>query len=189
LLLKRSFPAEKPGSFFFYEKFCNYVANGNHATLSTVRKMDYTLEVIGRLRSHYAGMASEIRVFLLGFSKSGWGAMNLLLQHPQGIDGMLIWDAPLSTDWNEKWGMRESFGDKEHFTAHYMLPEILKTHYSNAKDKKIVIAGYDLFENESRAFVRLLREYDIPVIHDSTMSYQHRWNREWIMQLLGYADW
>lgn len=85
--------------------------------------------------------------------------------------------------------MRESFGDKEHFTAHYMLPEILKTHYSNAKDKKIVIAGYDLFENESRAFVRLLREYNIPVIHDSTMSYQHRWNREWIMQLLGYVDW
>jgi S-formylglutathione hydrolase FrmB len=53
--------------------------------------------------------------FLVGFSKSGWGACTLLLRHPQTFGRAAAWDAPMMMDQPGEWGSSPIFGTKQNF--------------------------------------------------------------------------
>jgi hypothetical protein len=159
----------------------------NHVSNPEVRQEHYTLEVIDLMKARYAAAAPKVRVFLLGFSKSGWGAMHLLVKHPEAIDGIFIWDAPLATAWNEHWGMRAAFGSEAHFEENYYFMREKDLSYEELKNKRIVVGGYDFFEELSRDFLALLDEKGIAYVHNPTLEYAHRWDRNWIQALLSHG--
>lgn len=160
---------------------------GNHISNEEVRQLDYTRELITNTKAEYEASGKKVRVFLLGFSKSGWGSMHILLEYPRLIEGILIWDAPLSTRWNEKWGMQQVFGNEENFMENHYLLRASDRKYEALKNKTIVIGGYDYFESSSTRFLTQLEENGIPYFHDNTLKYPHKWDSRWIARLLSYC--
>ena len=161
---------------------------GNHISNKEIRQLDYTLEVIKYIKTKYSYLDKKIKVFLLGFSKSGWGAMNILISHAYLIDGILIWDAPLSTRGIEKWGMQQIFGNEDNFNKNYFLLRENGIKHEALKNKIIIIGGYDYFEDSSIEFLDLLDENEIEYFHDNTLSYPHKWDKNWIYKLLTYCN-
>lgn len=155
---------------------------GNHPADTSTWQLSYTKELIGQMKAVHSG--KRIAVYLLGFSKSGWGSMSLLLHHPELIDGIMVWDAPLAANWNEKWGMQQVFDNQVHFMANYHLMRYAKDELKVLHGKTIIIGGYDLFEKESTAFLKLLDSKGIHYLHTPDLHYKHEWNKEWISQLL-----
>lgn len=157
---------------------------GNHISNKSIWQLDFTVDLIKSYRLKYSN--KKFKVYLLGFSKSGWGSMNILIKYPELIDGILIWDAPLSTKWNEKWGMHYSFGNEENFMNNYYLMRENGIEFERLKNKKIVIGGYDLFEKQTKDFLIRLDENDIKYIYDDNLRTKHEWNKDWILRLLYY---
>jgi hypothetical protein len=64
--------------------------------------------------------------WLVGFSKSGNGALSLLFRHPDIFDAAAVWDAPVQlTDITRFPSVQGNFGSKENF-ARYFIPSLLK---------------------------------------------------------------
>jgi hypothetical protein len=157
---------------------------GSHPTDEDNNQLKYTIELIKLIRLKYNHNLTKI--YLLGFSKSGFGAMNLIIKHPELIDGIMIWDAPLSTEWNEKWGMQYSFGTKENFMNNYYLMRD-NIELEVLKNKLIIIGGFDLFENQTKEFQSRLDKYGINYICDNNIRFKHEWNKDWIYKLLQHS--
>jgi hypothetical protein len=64
-------------------------------------------------------------LLLLGFSKSGWGALfSLLLRHPDVFGKAAAWDAPLVMDSPGRHGNGDIFGTPENFEKY--SPDVRK---------------------------------------------------------------
>ena len=161
---------------------------GNHPSNSEIRQLDYTIEVISHIKLKYSYSDKRIMTYLLGFSKSGWGCMNIMIRYPSFIDGILLWDSPLSTVWNKNWRMEEVFGNEEHFMKNYYLMRPNAIDFEKLENKKIVIGGYDYFESQSEAFLQLLDQHGVNYVQDNSISYPHKWNKDWIYKLLLYCN-
>ena len=161
---------------------------GNHVSNKEIWQLDYTIEVIKNAKTKYSNSDKNVRVFLVGFSKSGWGAMNILMSHSYLIDGVLIWDAPLSARRIDKWGMQQIFGDQDYFNRNYYLLRENGINTEELKNKKIVIGGYANFEDSSTEFLDLLDKNEIQYFHDSTLNYPHKWDKNWVYELLTYCN-
>lgn len=159
---------------------------GNHNSNRLIWQLEYTVDLIKNYRSRY--IDKNLKVYLLGFSKSGFGSMNLILKYPELINGVIIWDAPLSTKWNVKWGMEDSFGTESNFMNHYYLMRENGIDYKVLKNKLLIIGGFDLFENQTIDFLKILDENGIKYIYDNTIKFKHEWNKDWIYRLFLYCD-
>ena len=90
----------------------------------------FTLLVTGWVRQHLAVTGQE-QVYLIGFSRSGLGAANLLFRHPYVYAACATWDAPFGmTDYDGTDPIRGSmvggdsqdgFGTSANFTNHYQM--------------------------------------------------------------------
>ena len=153
----------------------------NHPTDSTNQQEAYTLECINLIKEKYKDYTQK--VYCVGFSKSGWGSMSLVMKYPQLIDGIFVWDAPLATDWNEKWHMSEGVGTKNHFMENYAFAN-RTNEIKNLKRKTIVVGGYDLFKDLSTQFVQQLRGSGVYLKHLSNIDYPHVWSQDWMYTIL-----
>ncbi len=161
---------------------------GNHISNKKIRQLDYTLEVIKYMKAKYSNLDKKIKVFLLGFSKSGWGAMNILISHANLIDGILIWDAPLSIRGIEKYGMQQIFGSEDNFNKDYFLLRENGIRHEELNNKIIIIGGYDYFEDSTNEFLDLLDKNRIEYLYDNSLRYPHKWDKNWIYKLLMYCN-
>jgi len=123
--------------------------------------LNYLNDVIKNITSGY--QEYNLKTYLLGFSKSGWGSMSLILNPQNNIDGIFIWDAPLMTKYNPDWDMDEVFENEKYFNE-----------------------CYDLFGNQSIEFIEKMKLYGVNFIHLDTLNYHHEWNKDWIYSLLTY---
>lgn len=124
-----------------------------------------------------AAQELSVKPFLIGFSKGGLGAMNLLLRNPDIFSGAISWDAPLMMDrYSQLYGSRDSFReDIDEFTPSRHVG------YSNpAPDKKVSILGSNMFTQDTEDFHNLLLDHGIPHYYDPYMPYRHHWNSPWM---------
>lgn len=171
---------------FIQQDYINTPWYGNHDSNKKVWQLEYTIELIKNICLRYGN--KNLKVYLLGFSKSGFGSINILIKYPELIDGIMIWDAPLSTKWNENWRMQDSFGSEHNFMRDYCLMRKTRIEFENLINKEIIIAGYDLFEAQSKDFLKRLDENGIKYIYDNTIKYKHEWNKDWIYRILLHCD-
>lgn len=174
----------KNNVIFIQPEFYRTPWYGNHPTNPKIGQLNYLNDVIKSITSGYQDY--KLKIYLLGFSKSGWGSMSLLLNPQNNIDGIFIWDAPLTTKYNPGWDMDEVFETEKYFNESYYLPTKLTENHQILDGKSIVIGGYDLFRNQSTEFIGLMKIYGVNFIHIDTLNYQHEWNKDWIYSLLTY---
>lgn len=167
---------------FIQPEFSTVPWYGDHPSDSKIQQEKYLLEIIRDVQSEFREYFT--RTYLLGFSKSGWGSMSMLLNHPDLIDGVFIWDAPLTIDRFPKWAMQKVFSDENYYNSHYNLANRLDRQHTAFQSKTIVVGGYDYFRKESTDFLKQLDGYGVKYLHDTTLNFQHKWDRNWIYPLL-----
>jgi hypothetical protein len=155
----------------------------DHPTNAKIRQEMHLLKVvIPFLENTYPVSTERSGRLLLGFSKSGWGALSLLLRHPDVFGKAVAWDAPLMMAQPNRFGMGEIFGTQENFEK-YRLTSLAK---ERAKDiagpPRLALTGYASFREHHQQFHDLLQRLDIPHEYRDEKKGQHNWHSGWVAE-------
>lgn len=130
---------------------------------------------------------------LVGFSKSGWGAVSLLLRNPETFYRAAGWDIGIRVDAGpidendraeriaREWGTRENF-------ERYRLSTLIRTRGKALGNE----ARLFYFNVEGRrgpggeALHRLLVEYEIPHRYVYEPHREHRWDSGWLPEAIDF---
>ena len=153
----------------------------DHPTDQTVAQETYLLKaVVPAVDEHYPTTGDNVSRLLLGFSKSGWGAVTLLLRHPDVFGKAAAWDAPLMMDVSGRFGSAPIFGTQENFEK-YQVSTLLETHSSKLTgEPRLMHIGYDNFRSHHVRFEALLNELNVPHVHQDGPQRKHHWNSGWV---------
>jgi len=117
---------------------------------------------------------------LAGFSKSGWGALSLLLRRPDLFRAAAAWDAPLMKSAPDDFGMGPIFGSEENFRR-YEIARLAKDRAALFRGaRRIGLFGYDAFREDMRAAHRLLESLSVPHDYADGPPRPHRWDGSWL---------
>ena len=118
--------------------------------------------------------------WLLGFSKSGWGAWSLLARHPDQFGRAAAWDAPLDMQRFDLYGAAQVFGTQEHFESHRVLPALQNSPAFAKSSPRLVLTGYDSFRSHHESAHKLLDDWKIPHVYRDGPKLKHVWNSGWV---------
>ena len=120
------------------------------------------------------------RRLLLGFSKSGWGALSLLLRHPDLFDKAAVFDAPLAWESPNRYGMSEVFARQETLDR-YCIVELLARSAADAlRDRpRVALYGYSDFRGHHQFVHYRLLALGIPHEFVDGPRREHEWGSGW----------
>ncbi len=129
--------------------------------------------------------ATTLDHLLLGFSKSGFAALSLLMRNPERFVAAAAWDSPLIVDRIEKsWQMDHVFEDAEHLSG-YRPPTLLRKVDDSFRSKpRIYVAGYDLFRQHIDRFTAMLDKAGVPYLGSNDQRTPHVWHAQWMTPAL-----
>ncbi len=160
---------------------------GAHATDPTKRHEQFIKEVVVPLvESRFPATGETADRLLLGFSKSGWGAVSMLLRDPDFWGAACAWDAPLMMDEiGLKWGSAKHFGTpaaaKPHVPVHLVAE---KAEQFAEGPSRLTILGQDIFGKHTRQFHELLDAHDVPHRYHNDLKFKHHWHSGWLSEAL-----
>ena len=153
----------------------------DHPTDKSIRQEAYFVKVVVPfIDRSYPALANQESRWLLGFSKSGWGAWSLLARHPALFSRAAAWDAPLDMQRFDHYGAAQVFGTQEHFETYRVLPALTKSPALATSPPRLVLTGYDSFRSHHETAHRLLDEGKIPHIYRDGPKLKHVWNSGWV---------
>ncbi|MCG8584904.1 MAG: hypothetical protein MI757_09355, partial [Pirellulales bacterium] len=118
--------------------------------------------------------------YLLGFSKSGWGAWSLLLRNPTLFKRAAAWDAPMNMERYGKFGSAPIFGTQENF-LNYHVPTLLEQKAAELrKTNRLVLTGYDGFRKHHEAVHAIITKQRIQCDYRDGPRRKHRWDSDWL---------
>ncbi len=170
--------AEKHRMVLIAPSFTHWPWFADHPTNAKIRQETYFLkDVLPFVDRLYPGA----KRLLVGFSKSGNGALTLLLRHPQLFHAASAWDAPLMKTAPDQFGMNEIFGDTAGF-APYAVPRLLEQHAAvfRGAPRRIAILGYDAFAEHMKQAHESMQRLDIPHHYNNATWRAHRWDSGWL---------
>ncbi|MEZ0389583.1 MAG: alpha/beta hydrolase-fold protein [Verrucomicrobium sp.] len=163
---------------------------GNHATDLTIRQDDFMVQtLIPEIDRRYPTVAQQEGRWLLGFSKSGWGACTLLLRHPEVFGYAATWDSPFllkGDDTGKGWGpigIDKVYGTKEAFLK--QLPTTLsrdRTASFQGRPRLILGVGKD-WRSHVEGMHALLEQLQFPHLYLTDLMVWHRWDTGWFAPL------
>jgi putative esterase len=129
------------------------------------------------------------RRLLVGFSKSGNGAVTLLLRHPDLFYAAASWDAPLMKEAPDQFGMAEVYGTQENFDS-YAIPGLLKRSAARLRGNRprLALLGYGSFSEHTQKTHEFLDALGIPHLYDNRTRREHRWDSGWLDPALQALD-
>ncbi|MFE5406238.1 hypothetical protein ACFQ9Z_33800 [Streptomyces sp. NPDC056580] len=123
-------------------------------------------------------------VHLLGFSKRGFAALNLLTRHPDLFAVASVWDAALLSDRPPHPQLVEVAGSTARLDE-YEVRQNLRRHAQALQGaRRIALGGIGTLEADWTAGRQLLEALDIP--HDAYRDAPaaHRWDTAWLAPAL-----
>jgi hypothetical protein len=167
----------------------------DNPTTASIRQEGYLVsQIIPFVDSLYP--EAQAQRLLLGYSKSGWGALSLIFRHPDTFAAAAIWDAPLmmsSVVPAPYPGTDAVFGTDQYFIDNYRLDTHLSSYagaFQSANRLWLgVNSGGNNFDPETRAFDQLLS--DASVLHTLEVSDQtlaHSWESGWVPGAVAFLD-
>ena len=123
---------------------------------------------------------------LLGFSKSGWGAWSLLLRHPEVFGRAAAWDAPLTKDRPDQFGMGPIFGTQANFMKYHVRSLLRKQAEKLRGSKRLALLGYGVFRNHHRSIHGQLGELEIPHEYRDGPKRRHHWSGGWVSEAVEF---
>jgi len=160
---------------------------GANATDKKIRHEEYLKQVVVPLvESRFPATGKPADRLLLGFSKSGWGALTLLLRDPDFFGAACSWDAPLMmTEKKPGWGSKEHFGTSEQMAKY--LPTTLAEQQAvkfAQGGARITLLGHELYGPDTLAYHQLLLKLGIPHQFDDSLRFKHAWDSGWVPKAL-----
>jgi hypothetical protein len=117
---------------------------------------------------------------LLGFSKSGWGALSLILRHPHRFEAACAWDAPLMKAEPDAWEMPDVFMTKENFRK-YQVSRLLREKAKYFRNtKRLGIFGCSVFCDHMHETHKLMQRLDIQHDYVDGQKSGHSWGSGWM---------
>lgn len=173
---------------------------GEHATDTRVRHDSHMVRaVVPFVDDRFRTLAEPEGRLLLGFSKSGSGAISLLLRHGDIFGFAASWDAPLMfTDQQFGiWTTDEHFGTPDSM-ASQMPTTLLRKHAAAFRDRpRLVITGKNKFgtisdrrfpydgPSHTETFHALADELGVPHAYDAGIAAPHAWHEKWMTPVMG----
>jgi S-formylglutathione hydrolase FrmB len=122
--------------------------------------------------------------WLMGFSKSGIGGQDLLLNHPDVFTLAATWDFPADMSYAGQYGgsSANQYGTDANFQANYRLtPIFLEAHkLPLMSSNRIWIGGYQAFQTDISDYDALLTSEGIPHTTETPTSMPHTWDGGWV---------
>ena len=122
--------------------------------------------------------------WLIGFSKSGLGAQDLLLKHPDLFTLAASWDFPADMSSYDEFGSSSTnaYGTDANFQANYRLTSAFldahKAAFTGAD--RIWIGGYSAFQGDMTDYDSLLTVEGIEHSTETPTPMSHRWDSGWV---------
>jgi hypothetical protein len=97
---------------------------GDHDTDMDRRLESFIVRDLVPFADSFAATGSIPERWVLGFSKSGFGALTLILRNPNVFSAAAAWDAPAQLTDTSTFGIEENFGSEENFDR-YEIPGLV----------------------------------------------------------------
>jgi enterochelin esterase-like enzyme len=161
---------------------------GDHPTEKTLAQESYLLKaVIPEVEARYPVAEGAAGRYLIGFSKSGFGALSIALRHIGLIGGAAVWDAPVMMDtyFPGEEEMVRVFQTNANFIG-YAIPGLVTTHREALRGGRLRIALMsNANPNDSISRLHaLLEENGIPHRYRVDEKRAHTWTSEWLPGLV-----
>ncbi len=124
--------------------------------------------------------------WLIGFSKSGIGAQDLLLKHPSTFQLAASWDFPADMSSYDEYGSASAYGTDANFQANYRLTQAFVDSHKAPflTSNRIWIGGYNAFQTDIADYDALLSAEGIPHTTGPSVPIEHRWDSGWVPEAL-----
>ena len=153
----------------------------DHPTDQSIRQETYFVkDVVPLVDRLYATQANRDGRWLLGFSKSGWGAWSLLVRHPDLFGRAAAWDAPLEMHRYDLYGAGQVFGTQTHFDTYRVLPALKQSDALLQSPTRLVLTGYDNFRSQHETAHGKLDDWKIPHVYRDGPQRKHVWDSGWV---------
>jgi len=158
----------------------------DHPTDKSIRQETYFVkEVVPFIERQYPARQDRDGRWLLGFSKSGWGAWSLLLRHPGLFGRAAAWDAPIDMPKFDLYGAGQVFGTQEHFESYRVLPAAKACQSITKGPPRLILTGYDNFRSQHQSAHHQLEAWQIPHLYRDGPQRKHAWNSGWLEEAVG----
>ncbi len=172
--------ADKHRAIFVAPSFSHLPWYADHPTDLTIRQESYFLKVVVPLvEANYPAIAEPSARLLLGFSKSGWGALVLLARHPDTFGSAAAWDAPLMMDRPGLYRSGEIFGTPENFERYHLARLMRERAPALGQNHRIILLGYGSFRQPHQQFHALLEALQVPHEYRDGPERTHDWHSGW----------
>ena len=126
--------------------------------------------------------------WLIGFSKSGIGAQDLILKHPDLFQLAASWDFPADMSSYDQFGQSSitGYGTDANFQANYRLtPAFVDAHKEPfTAENRIWIGGYNSFQSDIADYDALLTSEGILHTTAPSQPMDHNWDSGWVPEAL-----
>lgn len=125
---------------------------------------------------------------LIGYSKGGSAALQLLLRYPEVFRAAAAFDSPIMKEQPDQWEMPYFWPNPEHFRD-FAIPHLLKARGRELGDEpRIALFGYGNFGQNAPDWTydhlsaghALMDELEVPHIYDNYTYRKHRWDSGWL---------
>ena len=142
-----------------------------------------TDQLVPWIKANLATSGTE-QVWLIGFSKSGVGAQDLILKHPSVYTLAASWDFPDSASYNQL-GTSEAtaYGTNANFLANYQLSQSFVNTYAApfTTHKRIWIGGYHYFDYDVYSdYAPELTNAGVQYDAETPTQVAHTWTSGWV---------
>jgi putative esterase len=142
-----------------------------------------TKELVPWVEQHLSVTGHE-QNWLLGFSKSGLGAEDLILKHPGIFAVAAAWDFPAGMSSYDQYGPdpAASYGTQANFQANYRLtPAFVRAHRGQFQTRtRIWIGGNREFPAYMSNYASLLTKEGVLYTRQAPQSMSHTWTSGWV---------
>ncbi|WP_406149328.1 hypothetical protein [Streptomyces anulatus] len=152
----------------------------NHAFRTDCRQEDHLVRVVLPTVLAVLGAQTRPPVHLLGFSKGGFAALNLLTRHPDLFAIASVWDASLLSDRPPHPQLVDVAGSAARLDE-YDVRQNLRRHAHDLREaRRIVLGGIGTLGADWTAGRQRLEALDIPHHAYRDAPADHRWDAAWL---------
>jgi hypothetical protein len=157
---------------------------GDHPTEPAQRQESYLLDIVVPLiEERYPVVKAKEGRFLLGFSKSGFGAIAIMLRNLDRIGKAAAWDAPLmmNSPLPSEDEMQRVFATQENFDK-YCVPTLVEKHLTTLQTgpPRLVLVSNGRDSGEIPDLHKLLDQRGIPHRFKIDEKREHTWTSQWL---------
>jgi hypothetical protein len=142
-----------------------------------------TQELVPWIKQNLATTGHE-QVWLIGFSKSGLGAQDLILKHPDVFTLAASWDSPFDMSSYNQFGgdSAANYGTNANFQANYRLTKAFVYDHRAPflTSNRIWIGGYGLYQADDSDYNALLDSEGIAHSTETPQYMAHTWGSGWV---------